>query len=205
MRTTIIFVRHAHSTYTPDELGRPLSSKGFSDAVKMSEVLKNEPIDVVISSPYKRAVQTVEAIAEFIDQKVIIDKGFMERKLSDEPVEDFDFAIKKVWQNPSFSWNGGESNEIAQLRGVEATLKVLDLYEGNNILIGTHGNIMVLIMKYFDDHYDFSFWKNLEMPDAYRMVFENKKIIEVKRLLWKSDGGLLGKAQVHIGPKIPWR
>ncbi|WP_025784571.1 histidine phosphatase family protein [Sporosarcina sp. D27] len=182
MRTTIIFIRHAHSTYTPDELGRPLSSKGFSDAAKMSDVLKNESIDVVISSPYKRAVQTVEVIAKLIDQKVIIDNGFVERKLSDHPVEDFDFAISKVWQHPTFSWNGGESNEIAQLRGIEATLKVLDLNEGKNIVIGTHGNLMVLIMNYFDEQYDFSFWKNLEMPDAYKMVFENKQLVAVKRL-----------------------
>ncbi|VDH00441.1 bifunctional RNase H/acid phosphatase [Lysinibacillus sphaericus] len=182
MRTTIIFVRHAHSTYTPDELGRPLSSKGFSNAATMYEVLKIESIDTVISSPYKRAVQTVEAIAKFIGQKVIIDNGFMERKLSDQPVEDFDIAIREVWENPTFSWNGGESNEIAQQRGIAATLRVINLYEGNNIAIGTHGNIMVLIMNYFDEQYDFNFWENLEMPDAYKLVFDNKQLLEVKRL-----------------------
>lgn len=190
MRTTIIFVRHAHSTYSPDELGRPLSSKGFTDAATMSEVLKKESIDIVISSPYKRAVQTVEAIAEFIDHKVIIDNGFMERKLSDQPVEDFEFAIREVWKNPTLSLMGGESNEIAQLRGIEATLKVLELYEGKNIAIGTHGNIMVLIMNYFDERFDFSFWKNLEMPDAYKLIFENKQLLEVKRIGCKSDGRL---------------
>ncbi|WP_039043562.1 histidine phosphatase family protein [Sporosarcina sp. ZBG7A] len=182
MRTTIIFVRHAHSTYSPDELRRPLSSKGFTDAATMSEVLKKESIDIVISSPYRRAIQTVEAIAEFIDHKVIIDNGFMERKLSDQPVEDFEFAIREVWKNPTFSLMGGESNEIAQLRGIEATVKVLELYEGKNIAIGTHGNIMVLIMNYFDERFDFSFWKNLEMPDAYKLIFENKQVLEVKRL-----------------------
>lgn len=32
MTTNLYFVRHAHSTYTPDELGRPLSEKGIQDA-----------------------------------------------------------------------------------------------------------------------------------------------------------------------------
>ncbi|MBD7906716.1 histidine phosphatase family protein [Sporosarcina gallistercoris] len=182
LQTTLVLVRHAHSTYTSDELGRPLSSKGFSDAVQMSELLQKESIDVVISSPYKRAIQTVEGIAEFFDLDVVIVDGFKERTLSGQPVEDFDVAIRAVWENPAFSWNGGESNLIAQQRGVEATLNVLDLYEGKYIVVGTHGNIMALIMNYFDEHYDFRFWNTLGMPDAYKLTFENKKLLEVNRL-----------------------
>ncbi|MGG0642990.1 histidine phosphatase family protein [Sporosarcina gallistercoris] len=187
MQTKLIFVRHAHSTHTSDELGRTLSSKGFSDAAIISEMFKEESIDVVISSPYKRAIQTVEGIAEFFDMGVVIDLGFKERKLSDQPVEDFDAAIRDVWENPTFSWDGGESNEVAQQRGVKATLNVLDLYKGKTIIVGTHGNIMALIMNYFDDRYDFGFWNNLAMPDAYRMTFENEKLLEVNRL-WNEFG-----------------
>lgn len=182
MKTTIFFIRHAHSLYTPDELGRPLSKKGFSDAIKICQTLKNEAIDIVISSPYKRAVQTVKGIAEMIDQEVILEDGFMERKLSERPIEDFGAAIKKVWEHPTFFWSGGESNVTAQQRGVEATIKVLDLFEGQNIVVGTHGNIMVLIMNYFDEQYDLSFWNSLEMPDVYKLIFENKKLLEVTHL-----------------------
>lgn len=182
MKTTIFFVRHAHSVYTPNELERPLSNKGFSDAVKMCRVFKKESIDVVISSPYKRVVQTVNGIAEMIHQEVILENGFKERKLSDQPIEDFEGAIRKVWEHPTFCWSGGESNVTAQQRGFEATIKVLDEYEGKSIVIGTHGNIMVLIMNYFDAHYDFSFWNSLKMPDVYKLIFENKKLLEVNRL-----------------------
>lgn len=31
--TTLYFVRHAHSTYTPDEVERPLSEKGYSISI----------------------------------------------------------------------------------------------------------------------------------------------------------------------------
>ncbi len=64
MITSIYFVRHAHSTYTPDELGRPLSKKGFEDAKRVTESLLSENINVVLSSPYKRAIQTVQGIAD---------------------------------------------------------------------------------------------------------------------------------------------
>ncbi len=182
MLTNLYFVRHAHSTYTPDELGRPLSENGFADAEKVSEILLKEKIDYLISSPYKRAIQTVDGI----DKEVIIEGDFRERKLSGKPVEDFEKAIIKVWEEPNFSWEGGESNIVAQDRGVKATLAILEKYEGKNIVVGTHGNIMVLIMNYFDQKYDFSFWRNLDMPDTYKLTFKKDKLREVNRIWSRS-------------------
>jgi 2,3-bisphosphoglycerate-dependent phosphoglycerate mutase len=180
--TNLYLVRHAHSTYTPDEIGRPLSTKGFTDAERISDILKYENIEVVISSPYKRAVQTVERIAKDIEKEIIIEEDFKERTLSSIPVEDFDIAVKKVWEEPTFSWEDGESNVIAQKRGIKALLRVLKAYEGKNIAVGTHGNIMVLIMNYFDRKYDFSFWKELDMPDVYKLTFDNINLKEVSRV-----------------------
>ena len=65
---------------------------------------------------------------------------------------------------------------------MDATLQVLQTYKGQNIVIGTHGNIMVLIMNHFDAQYDYSFWKELAMPDVYRMTFDGLKLKEVKRI-----------------------
>ena len=38
--------------------------------------------------------------------------------------------------------------------------KYIKKYEGKNIVIGTHGNIMVLLMNYFNWKYDLSFGKH---------------------------------------------
>ncbi|MFE8697574.1 histidine phosphatase family protein [Cytobacillus sp. FJAT-53684] len=182
MLTNIYFVRHAHSTYTPDELGRPLSTKGLADAERITEILENEKIDIIISSPYKRAIQTVEGVAKFLEKEVIIEKGLKERTLSVKPVENFKVAISKGWEEPAFSLEGGESNIIAQKRGIKAILRVIEMYEGKNIAVGTHGNIMVLIMNYFDEKYGFSFWEDLDMPDIYKLTFDNKNLKEVNRI-----------------------
>ena len=42
MQTNLYFVRHAHSTYSSDELGRPLSERGLVDARKVTEILKGK-------------------------------------------------------------------------------------------------------------------------------------------------------------------
>lgn len=184
--TNLYFVRHAHSTYTPDEMERPLSEKGFNDAKSITSFFKNEKIDVVISSPYKRAVQTVEGIADYYSKEIEYVEGFKERVLATGPVDNFNHAITKVWEDENFHWEGGESNRIAQERGVKATLDVIEKYRDKNIVIGTHGNLMVLIMNYFDRKYDFSFWENLDMPDIYKLTFEGKELIRTERL-WNRE------------------
>lgn len=179
MRTNLYFVRHAHSAYTPDEAARPLSEKGLEDACKVAQLLNEESIDHIISSPYKRAIQTIEGISgtgiELVDE-------FKERRLSGGRVEDFDAAIQKVWQNENFAWPGGESNVEAQKRGVKKTLELLQIHAGKNIAIGTHGNIMVLIMNYFDPAHDFQFWDTLTMPDIYKLNFEGTQFTGVTRI-----------------------
>lgn len=180
--TTIYFVRHAHSTYTKEERERPLSEKGHLDAENVTRLLKDKHIDVVISSPYKRAIQTVQGIANTYHVSIEIEEDLRERLLSSEPVADFNDAIENVWEDWSFAHEGGESNDVAQRRAVICLQNILKKYEDKNIVIGTHGNIMVLLMKYFDSKYDLQFWKTLHMPDVYKLTFDNNCFISAERV-----------------------
>ncbi|EJQ47938.1 2,3-bisphosphoglycerate-dependent phosphoglycerate mutase [Bacillus wiedmannii] len=180
--TTIYFVRHAHSTYTKEEWERPLSEKGLLDTQHVTRLLKDKHIDVVISSPYKRAMQTVQGIANTYNLSIQLEEDLRERLLSKEPVQDFNDALKKVWEDWTFVYEGGESNDVAQRRAVICMQSILKKYKGKNIVIGTHGNIMVLLMNYFDSKYDFQFWKTLHMPDVYKLTFDNNCFISAERI-----------------------
>ncbi|WP_151035378.1 histidine phosphatase family protein [Bacillus wiedmannii] len=180
--TTIYFVRHAHSTYTKEEWERPLSEKGLLDTQHVTRLLKDKHIDVVISSPYKRAMQTVQGIANTYNLSIQLEEDLRERLLSKEPVQDFNDALKKVWEDWTFVYEGGESNDVAQRRAVICMQSILKKYKGKNIVIGTHGNIMVLLMNYFDSKYDFQFWKTLHMPDVYKLTFGNNCFISAERI-----------------------
>lgn len=182
MQTNVYFVRHAHSIYTPDEMERPLSEYGLKAVRIVTELLKNEAIDVVYSSPYKRAMQTVEEIARYYKKDIKVVDELKERRLSSKPVEDFEAAITKVWEDFDFAWEGGESSRQAQKRGVVAILNLLENNQGKNIVMGTHGNIMVLMMNHFDSQYHMDFWEKLEMPDIYKLTFNKKELIEVRRI-----------------------
>ncbi|MDL5376145.1 histidine phosphatase family protein [Exiguobacterium mexicanum] len=185
--TTLYFVRHAHSTYTADEWTRPLSEKGERDVRNITNTLSEEKIDLVVSSPYKRAIQTVQGIADQIGTEVLLMDDLRERMLTTEPAENFTLAMTRVWEDPTFAWEGGESNVVAQQRGVRAIQSLLDQYEGKRIAIGTHGNIMVLILNYFDGQYGYTFWKELDMPDVYKVTFNQQELLSVEKL-WDRQG-----------------
>ncbi|PGH96736.1 histidine phosphatase family protein [Bacillus thuringiensis] len=180
--TTIYFVRHAHSTYTKEERERPLSEKGHCDAENVTHLLKDKHVDVVISSPYKRAIQTVQGIANTYKLSIQTEEDLRERLLSTEPVSNFNDAMQNVWEDWSFAYEGGESNDVAQRRAVICMQNILKQYEGKKIVIGTHGNIMVLLMNYFNSKYDLEFWKTLHMPDVYQLNFDKNRFISAERI-----------------------
>lgn len=58
--TTIYFIRHAESDHSihQDDI-RPLTNKGWESRKIVTEFLKDKNIDIAVSSPYKRAVDTI--------------------------------------------------------------------------------------------------------------------------------------------------
>ena len=63
--TTVYFIRHAEPNYdNHNDLLRELSSKGLEDRKLVTAFLADKNIDVILSSPYKRAIDTVRDFAE---------------------------------------------------------------------------------------------------------------------------------------------
>lgn len=178
--TEIYFVRHAHSDYSPDEYNRPLSARGLQDLERINTIFESIEVTKIISSPYKRAIQTVEGIAELKGIEIVIIDELKERILSGEPVEDFQEAMQAVWQDEQFAFEGGESNVNAQKRAIEALLPLLQ--QDGKIVIGTHGNILTLMLNYFDHSIDLGFWQALKMPDVIKCTIEHHQIKELKSL-----------------------
>lgn len=190
MNTHIYFVRHAHSTFDlENEELRGLSAKGWEDAEKVTDILQSENIDYVISSPYQRAIQTVEGLSRMINKEVKSDIRFREGCLADKDYkfENPEDAFKYALENPCFSYPGGETCEEIRERGIAALQEVIEQYNGKKIAIGIHGNILINILRHFNECYDFEFWKATSKPDIYKATFnQNHELIEFSRL-WKEQ------------------
>ena len=58
--TTVYFIRHAEADNTNrDGRNRPLTEKGMNDRALVTAFLHDKNIDAILSSPFKRAVDTV--------------------------------------------------------------------------------------------------------------------------------------------------
>ncbi|MBP1963272.1 histidine phosphatase family protein [Paenibacillus aceris] len=181
MRTFIYFVRHAESPYFEGmERSRGLSDKGKLDVLKINEILKDEEFDVFISSPYERAIQTINGAAG--TNKIILYEELREREIGQIENMSFMEAKLKLYKDINFSFSKGESTIYAQRRAVNVIENILKENMGKKIVIGTHGDIMTLILNYFDNRYDFEFWESTSIPDIYKLEFEEQKLIELERL-----------------------
>jgi len=186
--TKLLFVRHAHSPWVPNrEAERPLSAAGHAAAEAVADQLAERSLDAVVSSPYRRAVQTVEPLAERRGLDVRTDPGFRERALTDGPVETvgetFESATRAVWDDWSFSWPGGESSAAARRRGVEAVERTLARYAVGTVAVGTHGQLLTTTLNHYDDRFDATFWRErLTTPDVYAARFDGTNLVAVERV-----------------------
>lgn len=165
---TFYLVRHAHSAWSPDE-NRPLSDQGLADANRVADILQQFPISMIFSSPYQRARQTITPLAALLDIDVKIEPDLRERFLSDSEVEDFFTAVEATWEDWSYNHPGGESNLVAQERGLTVISGLQEKYNSEHIVLSTHGNLLTLILQHFDPTINYWFWKSLTMPDIYRL------------------------------------
>jgi len=185
MGTNIYFVRHAESNYVPedDDFYRPLSEKGKNDVIKVTGFFKNLNITRVLSSPYIRAVHTVEDVSKDkgLDMQIIED--FKERKVANRYLSDEEFKnfAKQQWNDFDYSLEGGESLNQVQERGIRSLKKVMRKYHSENIIVGTHGTWLGVILNYFDKKYDYNFWKTIKMPDIFLLSFENENLKYIKQ------------------------
>lgn len=187
MKTTIYMVRHARSLYVPGrERTRGLSAEGRKAAARVADLLADIDVHVIASSPYARAVQTVRPLAERKGLEIAIYEELAERLIAGpdgrESWDDVKEAIRRSFADPDFALEGGETTRQARRRAVPVILGLLDEHRGRSIVIGTHGNIMTIILNHFDSRYGYAFWEASTQPDIYRLTFADDRLERVERI-----------------------
>ncbi|MEK3885791.1 histidine phosphatase family protein [Paenibacillus sp. PL2-23] len=183
MKTKIYFVRHAESIYiNGQERTRGLSEKGRLQAIRVKEKLISLDIHYILSSPYERAIQTITPLADELQKEIILFEGLTERELGEIGEVNFNEAKHRLYSDFTFQYPDGESSHTAQTRAIHDLHYILRNYKGKSIVIGTHGDIMTLMLSYFDKQYNIEFWKSTTMPDIYQLQFHGTTLEKVQRL-----------------------
>jgi 2,3-bisphosphoglycerate-dependent phosphoglycerate mutase len=179
----IFLVRHADARWMPDP-ARPLSPRGEEDAVLVADLLEEQPIEAVYCSSEYRAVQTVLPLAQRKGLQITEDDRLCERHLTDYKLDDFKAMVRAAWDDPDFCLPGGETNRAAQKRGVEAIEEIVERHPRGNVVAGTHGTLLALIVRQYLPQTGFDLWNDMTFPDVYGFHILGSGGAELRRL-WR--------------------
>lgn len=121
----------------------------------------------VVSSPYLRAVQTVEPTALKLGVQVATDLALREWDSGLEPRADFAEHYARSWADTGFARPGGES--LAQLAGraVRALRAIAAEFTGSAVVVGSHGTFISRALAGFGVTLDWPFSYAMPMPAIY--------------------------------------
>ncbi len=183
MITSVYFVRHAQPDRTvQDDRTRPLTEEGLRDSIAVADLLQGRNIDLLMSSPYKRSMDTIGELSKRLGMEIHTDDNFRERNAGGWHGDNFLEFIKNQWADFDYRIMDGENLREVQTRNVAALKKLLSENEGKKIVLATHGTALSTILNYYYPEYDYGcFMKIVDfMPFVIRVDFENGEAVKAQ-------------------------
>lgn len=137
-----------------------LTEEGKAQAEKVADTLSGNHIDLILSSPLKRAMQTAEIISRKCGTDLQVESRLTEQNYG--IYEGVDRANERFLQNKrqfAFRYPGGESMMQVAYRIYGLLDRLKETYSEKNILLVTHGGVCRVIKTYFEDMTNDAFFR----------------------------------------------
>jgi 2,3-bisphosphoglycerate-dependent phosphoglycerate mutase len=166
---SLYLVRHCQAT--GQEPDAPLTDLGFQQAERLRDWFADRPLERIVSSPYVRAYQSAIPLARQCGLTVETDERLKERVFCETPLPDWRERLTASYADLDLCLPGGESSRTAMTRGVAALETILQ-QNARTTAIFTHGNLLTLLLKHFNDAVGIEDWERMTNPDVYLMRYE---------------------------------
>ena len=184
----IYLIRHGKAAMEGHDIERVLDEDGKVQAISLCKKIKEQFKDKkmkIFSSPFKRAMQTVESLSKEMNIQIMETASLEEIKMGKDPQLSKHQIIEKMWADDNFKTENGisQSEHFNIIKG-ELNKIFNDFYNNEyDLILVSHGNSIGIILKYFFDiQFKFEDWKKISMPDMYYLEFnEENKVTEYKR------------------------
>jgi 2,3-bisphosphoglycerate-dependent phosphoglycerate mutase len=163
---TIYIVRHCKAE--GQQADAPLTADGLVQSERMSDLLADAQIERIISSPYVRAKDSIVPLSKRLNLQIELDTRLVERVLCAGRDDNWQQHLETSFRDLDFCLDGGESSRAAMQR-IVSVVEEIRCHSTQVTVLVTHGNLMALLLKYFDDAVGFNEWRSLTNPDVYRI------------------------------------
>lgn len=184
----ILFIRHGKAEMEGFDRERVLDADGIIQATSLCKKIKDqfEGRKVrIISSPFKRAVQTIEKLSLDFGTNIAKSDALEEINIGKDQNLSKHQIIEKMWSDENFKVKNGSSQSEHVEKIKKDINEILENFYKNdyNLILISHGNSIGIILKYFlNMNFTFNDWKKVSMPDIYCLEFDEKnKVIDFKR------------------------
>jgi 2,3-bisphosphoglycerate-dependent phosphoglycerate mutase len=182
----VLIIRHCQST--GQEVDSPLTDQGRADARALAaELIARHRIERVVSSPFRRALDTIAPFAEVAGINVDVDARLAERRLAGsfyESRKQWLEAVRASLADLEVRFDGGESGREALERGWAVLIEAIESDIPLTALV-THGQLMTHVLGNIDSTFGFQAWQDLTTPDVYMVEFDETGHLCFERL-WDS-------------------
>lgn len=180
MNRKVIFIRHAERDISviDDEKAAPLTQKGIEQALQLVHTIKTDfsSITAIYSSPFARAIQTVEPTAKELGIKITEISDLRERKVGDQWIDNFDEYAQKQWGNFDYKLKNGENLHHVQKRIVKVFEELLN-EPNKDIIISGHGTALAVLFHSFSHEFVYQDWLMMKFPDLFvAEIGENQSV-----------------------------
>jgi len=167
----IYFMRHGLSIMNKrglyaGSLDTPLSKEGIEQCHLAAKDLANIKIDVIISSPMKRALESAKIIAEEINypiNTIVINDLFVERMFG--PLEG-----TKYMPNHNLDGMDGVEHSTSVILRAKAGLDFINSLDAQTILVVSHGALGRALMHAVNPNIDISTIKSFNNAEIIQLI-----------------------------------
>ncbi|MFC1524784.1 histidine phosphatase family protein [Planctomycetota bacterium] len=188
-------VRHGETQWNKQEIFRglkdiPLNKTGLNQARALAQNLKNIPLDLILSSPLKRARQTAQEISKLQGIQVRNEPTFIDinfglwQGVSKALVKEIYPRLYRQWltQPHKVKFPKGETLYEARQRVVRTLMKLARQNQAENVLIATHRVICKIILCIVMGRDNSHFWRIKQDTTALNIFSYNNKKWLIERL-----------------------
>ena len=149
----LVFVRHAEPVRTPAGAGNGpadpgLTPLGLTQAERLAKWLEREPVDVVLTSPMRRAIETAEPVAAALDLEIEVVDGLVEYDAhSDDyiPMEELQASGDPRWlAMVEGRWEefGAQPAADFKSRVAHTVEEIVGRFPGQRVVAVCHGGVI---------------------------------------------------------------